>query len=305
MFFLKHILILLITLILIPDMNSFRSQLKFLLVQGRAIPQIGEHIQYFPSNWKEEFPLIRPLGLSGIEWIYDKKSEEYNPILSKSGRNEIINYSKKFNVELENVVLDWFLDNPLLLENQVLFEKNSSTLIKLIKCCSLCGFQRIIFPLLEKNSIHEDYLFDKFVLFFKNEILELLDSFNIEIHFETSLSPQREMELLKLLDHSKLKICYDMGNSTSLRFEADFTLTTISKYLGSVHVKDRRVNGPSVPLGNGNVNFNEVFQTLIHINFNGPISFQVYRNKNSNNIEILKQGVSFINNVIDGILEKK
>ena len=89
MFFLKHILILLITLILIPDMNSFRSQLKFLLVQGRAIPQIGEHIQYFPSNWKEEFPLIRPLGLSGIEWIYDKKSEEYNPILSKSGRNEI------------------------------------------------------------------------------------------------------------------------------------------------------------------------------------------------------------------------
>ena len=115
-------------------MNSFRSQLKFLLVQGRAIPQIGEHIQYFPSNWKEEFPLIRPLGLSGIEWIYDKKSEEYNPILSKSGRNEIINYSKKFNVELENVVLDWFLDNPLLLENQVLFEKNSSTLIKLIKC---------------------------------------------------------------------------------------------------------------------------------------------------------------------------
>ena len=73
-------------------MNSFRSQLKFLLVQGRAIPQIGEHIQYFPSNWKEEFPLIRPLGLSGIEWIYDKKSEEY----------EFSDDKKK---ELENVLV--------------------------------------------------------------------------------------------------------------------------------------------------------------------------------------------------------
>ena len=48
---------------------------KFLLVQGRALPQTDESLQSFPSNWMDEFPLIQQLGFDGIEWIYDKKSE--------------------------------------------------------------------------------------------------------------------------------------------------------------------------------------------------------------------------------------
>ena len=48
---------------------------KFLLVQGRALPQSDESLQSFPFNWSDEFPLIQQLGFDGIEWIYDKKSE--------------------------------------------------------------------------------------------------------------------------------------------------------------------------------------------------------------------------------------
>ena len=40
---------------------------KFLLIQGRSIPQTDNSMQYFPSNWKEEFPIINKLGFSGIE----------------------------------------------------------------------------------------------------------------------------------------------------------------------------------------------------------------------------------------------
>ena len=66
---------------------------KFLLIQGRALPQTDDLMQYFPSNWKEEFPIINTLGFSGIEWIYDKTSEVSNPILTKTGRMEMLDIS--------------------------------------------------------------------------------------------------------------------------------------------------------------------------------------------------------------------
>ena len=80
------------------------SNYKFLLVQGRAIPQTDNSLQSFPSNWKEEFPLIRKLGFSGIEWIYDVFSENFNPIMNTSGRDEIFELSNQYNVNLENIV---------------------------------------------------------------------------------------------------------------------------------------------------------------------------------------------------------
>jgi len=73
---------------------------KFLLVQGRAIPQIDNLMQCFPSDWKAEFSIINKLGFSGIEWIYDKTSELSNPLLTKAGRIEMRNISKKNNVDL-------------------------------------------------------------------------------------------------------------------------------------------------------------------------------------------------------------
>ena len=86
---------------------------KFLLVQGRALPQSDESLQSFPFNWSDEFPLIQQLGFDGIEWIYDKKSEFTNPILDSSESQKIKTISKKHNVSLENIVFDWFIVHPL------------------------------------------------------------------------------------------------------------------------------------------------------------------------------------------------
>jgi hexulose-6-phosphate isomerase len=89
-----------------------------------------------------------------------------------------------------------------------------------------------------------------------------------------------------------------MGNSASLGFDCSEVLDKISPFLGSVHIKDRLINGPTVPLGEGSVDFSKVFKILNEIKFSGPISFQAYRNKNSNNIELLNSYLMFINNII-------
>ena len=271
---------------------------KFLLVQGRALNQNDDLLQSFPSNWIEEFPLIEKLGFDGIEWIYDKKSEYDNPILNLEQHENIKMVSKKYNVSLENIVFDWFIIHPLIKNNDITLSTKIEKLIDLLDTSEKIGFQRVIFPLLEGNSIHDSNEMELFLKIFSDNILPTLNLKKLEIHFETSMSPNDEFYFISKLDNSQTKICFDMGNSASLGFDCSEVLDKISPFLGSVHIKDRLINGPTVPLGEGSVDFSKVFKILNEIKFSGPISFQAYRNKNSNNIELLNSYLMFINNII-------
>ena len=203
--------------------------------------------------------------------------------------------SKKYQIKLENIVLDWFLKYPLISNyNDDIIDK----LIFLIGQSKKAGFKRIIFPLLEDNSINslsKQILFKKI---FQEKIGDTLIKNNIEMHFETDLDPGLESKLLDSLNNEKLKICFDMGNSESYGYDPKKHLAKISNNLGSVHIKDRKFQSSSFPLGKGDVNFYDVFQSLHSQNFNGPISFQVYRNKISDNFLVLKKSLNFINNII-------
>jgi sugar phosphate isomerase/epimerase len=272
---------------------------EFLLVQGRTLSQLNDSIQYFPSNWDEEFPIIQSLGFTGIEWIYDKTSELTNPILTQTGRMKMLNISQQHNVTLENIVFDWFLVHPLLEDDEFSVEEKLKKLIFLIDVSKKCGFKRVIFPLMEKNSLDNNSKKEKFINIFQDNVLEYLDKWKIEFHLETSLSSEKEYELLKKLNSKWVKSCYDMGNSTSYGFDPETSIKTLSSYIGSVHVKDRKLHhGPTMPLGQGDVNFYKVFESLSTMGFCGPITFQVYRNKDSDNISVLKESMNFINNII-------
>ncbi len=271
---------------------------KFLLVQGRTLPQIDEYLQSFPSNWMDEFPLIEQLGFNGIEWIYDKKSEDSNPILNSNEYSKIQSLSKKYNVSLENIVFDWFIAHPLLKKDSISLQTKINKLTDLLDYSVKIGFKRIIFPLLEGNAIHDSNEMELFLKIFSDDVLSTLNLNKLEIHFETSMSPNDEFNFISKLNNPQTKICFDMGNSASLGFDCTEVLNKIHPFLGSVHIKDRLKNGGTVPLGDGSVDFLTIFSILNKIKFSGPISFQAYRDKNSNNIELLKRYLMFINNII-------
>jgi len=151
---------------------------------------------------------------------------------------------------------------------------------------------------LEENSIHDSNEMELFLKIFSDDILSTLNLKKLEIHFETSMSPNDEFNFINKLDNPQTKICFDMGNSASLGFNCTKVLNKIYPFLGSVHIKDRLKNGGTVPLGEGSVDFLTIFSILNKINFSGPISFQAYRDKNSNNIELLQSYLMFINNII-------
>ena len=267
---------------------------KFLLVQGRALPQSDESLQSFPFNWSDEFPLIQQLGFDGIEWIYDKKSEFTNPILDSEESQKIKSISKKFNISLENIVFDWFITHSLFRKDEISLKNKIKKLVDLIEKSQNIGFKQIIFPLLEENAINNSNDMDIFLKIFSDDILSVLNLNKIEIHFETSLPPISELEFISKLDHNQTKICFDMGNSASMGYDPADVLNSIAPYLGTVHIKDRLLDGDSVPLGEGAVDFSKVFSILNEINFSGYFSFQAYRDKNSNNIELLSLYQKFI-----------
>lgn len=274
------------------------NRFQFLLVQGRGLQQKNELMQYFPENWQEEFPIIQKIGFFGIEWIYDKKSETSNPILSDEGRKKMIECSKKYNVKLENIVLDWFIVHPLLKNDKFTVIEKIEKLRLLIQLSAKVGFKRIIFPLLENNQISSNDEKIKVVEILK-QMSSILESSDIELHLETSLSPDKELEIIKEVNHEKILICFDIGNSASYGYKPEQVINIINNKIGSVHIKDRILNGVSVPLGDGNANFLLVFQLLKKIDFQGPISFQVYRNNQSDNIKVLTESLEFINNKIN------
>jgi L-ribulose-5-phosphate 3-epimerase len=271
---------------------------NFLIVQGRTLPQNDESLQSFPSNWMDEFPLIKQLGFKGIEWIYDKKSEDSNPILNSNEYYKIQSLSKKYNISLENIVFDWFIAHPLLKKEDISLQTKINKLIDLLDYSRKIGFKRIIFPLLEGNAIHDSNEMKLFLKIFSDDVISTLNLNKLEIHFETSMAPNEELNFISKLNNPQTKICFDMGNSASLGFDCTEVLDKIHPFLGSVHIKDRLINGSTVPLGEGSVDFLTIFRILNKIKFSGPISFQAYRDKNSNNIELLKKYLMFINNII-------
>ena len=250
----------------------------------------------------DEFSLIEQLGFNGIEWIYDKKSEYSNPILNSNEYSKIQSLSKKYNVSLENIVFDWFITHPLLKKDDISLSTKIQKIIDLLDYSEKIGFQRVIFPLLEGNSIHDSNEMGLFLKIFSDDILSTLNLKKLEIHFETSMSPNDEFNFINKLDNPQTKICFDMGNSASLGFDCTKVLNKIYPFLGSVHIKDRLINGGTVPLGEGSVDFLTIFSILNKINFLGPISFQAYRDKNSNNIELLQSYLMFINNIIGRVV---
>ena len=276
------------------------TKFNFILVQGRALPQTQDSIQYFPHNWKLEFPIINKIGFKGIEWIYDKLSEKNNPVLTDSGIQEIKKESQTNKVILENIVLDWFLTEPLFVNDSGLNKTSVSNLCKIIDQSCKAGFNRIILPLLEKNHVSTELRKEMFNTVFK-KISHSLESNNVELDLETSLPPHEEKLLLDKLNHEKVRICFDMGNSASFGYSPTEVIRTIGNFIGSVHIKDRKLNGHSVPLGQGVVNFHEVFKNLKKIGFMGPYSFQVFRDKTSNDVFLLEKNLTFINDILNDL----
>ena len=86
---------------------------KIGFMQGRLSSMIGNKIQAFPSkNWFKEFKIAKSMGLNLMEWTTDQNKLYKNPLLTEIGRNKIQLLSKKFNIKIESLTGDCFMQAP-------------------------------------------------------------------------------------------------------------------------------------------------------------------------------------------------
>ena len=267
------------------------------IMQGRLSKPINNKIQSFPVNtWENEFYLAKDIGFELIEWVLDENIED-NPILSKKHFSKINIIKKQTGININSICCDYFMKNSLSRNSESYRKKNLEILNFLIEeSCPLNNIKIIDLPLvgeasLKKKKNSEDY---------KNIFLKLekkiLDN-NLTIALETDLNPNALRDFLKSFNENAVTMTYDMGNSVFLGFEAKKEFSCYGKLISNVHIKDCTLRDYTVQLGDGNVNFNEIFFLLKKNNYKADFILQAARGEDD--FQIAKKQFQFAKKYVE------
>ena len=246
---------------------------SFGVMQGRLSPITRHGYQAFPvDTWAQEFRLAQERSLDHIEWVVDSHTLSSNPLLLKP--STIAAVSEETNVSVVSVCADCFMTQPLdakTAASRDMFER------------LLVGMQEIrathlILPCVDEASVLSAANLNR--LYSSLEYaLEQTQSTKVEICLEVDLHPEAVRELIENFPSNNLSVNYDIGNSASLGYDPKEEFDAYGDHISVLHVKDRLINGPSVPLGSGSADFSLIASLLISSDFKGVITMQSFRDK--------------------------
>jgi len=247
------------------------------IMQGRLSSMINNQIQAFPYEyWEKEFKIASENNIKSIEWIID---EYKNPITNEKEIIKIRNLMLKYNIKINSVCCDFFMDNLLFRISKDEQRKNILVLKKLIKNAHTLGIKILELPLVDSSSIKNEKEEEELITNLK-KITQDAKDFGILIGLETDYQPQKILKLLKKIDDDTIVLNYDTGNSASLGFNSKEELTLLGKYIKNIHIKDRKLHGSTVSFGEGDVDFDLFFSTLKNIDYKGDLILQGARIEN-------------------------
>jgi L-ribulose-5-phosphate 3-epimerase len=254
------------------------------VMQGRLTPMVDNMIQAFPSeNWEKEFAIANELNVRNIEWTIDQKDLYKNPLMSESGRRKINKLCEINNIKIPSLTGDCFMQSPFWKKSGIERENLEVDFFELLNASHQIGISMIVVPLVDngriENSEQEDYLV-KFLTSSK----EILKNYKMMILFESDYEPIRLGSFIRKFKSNLFGINYDIGNSTSMGFCPKEEFKCYGNYIYNIHVKDRIINGATVPLGEGDTNFKLIFNLLREINYDGNLIIQAARPKNGDDI---------------------
>ncbi len=265
--------------------------MKLGIMQGRLVPPEAGRFQSFPrAHWRDEFALAAAAGLDTIEWIYDAYGEDVNPLATETGIVELDRLCRLHRVTVESVCADWFMDFPLVGVDAESSRERWLRLAWLMRQCACLKINRLVIPFVDASAIRDAEGAAGVVAGMKS-LSDMIAKTNVELHLETSLSPQSFAALLAAIAHPRVKVNYDAGNSASLGFRAQDEFAAYGASVGSVHLKDRRKGAGTVPLGQGDTDFPALFECLEAVNYAGDFILQVARGTEGDELAWTRQNV--------------
>jgi len=264
------------------------------IMQGRLVPPVDGAFQCFPRDrWREEFALAAKAGLGAIEWIFDCAGIDANPLATDGGIAEIQILGREHNVAVHSVCADYFMDRPLVRAAAAERTERLEMLQWLLSRCQACGIRRMVIPFVDASKIETELDRDE-VISALEHVLPTAERTGVEIHLETSLSPEAFRRLLDRLPHPMIRVNYDSGNSASLGYAPLEEWAAYGKRIGSVHLKDRVRGGGTVPLGTGDTNFSALFEAIRAAGYQGPWVLQVARGTSGDEVDWARKNRAFL-----------
>ena len=268
--------------------------MKLGIMQGRLLRPETNHIQCFPKkNWEKEFSLANLNKIKIIEWIVDREGILKNPINTNQGRIKINKLKKKYNIKINSLTADFFLQKPFTdKKNNQNYEFN--LLKKTLKNAAKINIKYFVIPILEKASLKkkdENFFIGKF-----KTLSKILKKNNQVILFETDLDILRIQNIFKNLPKRNFGINFDTGNSIDCNYSFD-DIKTILKFTYNIHLKDKDKNLKTIKLGKGLFDFKKFFKLLKKNNYKKNLILQTARSTTDDvkNILINKK---FVDNLL-------
>ena len=253
-------------------------------MQGRLLPPEEGRIQAFPaSRWADEPALASEAGIDGIEWIYESHGADENPVGSDAGAARLRELEAEHGVRVVSLCADWFMEDRLV-EGGEARPEAVEKLRWLVERCAAAGIRRVVVPFVDQSALRDERERDALAGLAEG-IAPLLEDAGVELHLETSLSPDEFAALLGRIDCELVRANYDTGNSASLGYDPQEELAAYGERIGSVHVKDRVRGGGTVPLGEGDARLDVVFEGLQRHGWERPLVLQVARGEPGREVE--------------------
>jgi L-ribulose-5-phosphate 3-epimerase UlaE len=236
-------------------------------------------IQTFPSQtWRNEFLLANQIGYELVEWVLDNTDIHENPLLSKKGRLEINDLSKRYNIEIPSICCDYFVEFPLHSADIQVRMQALGMLNELIRIAPEIGAKYLEIPLIGKSSI-KDPEAEKIVLEIMHYAEDALLRNGVSLLLETDITPDQLNQLFisGRIQSNGIGLNYDTGNSAYWEFDTKYELSHYGDKIGNIHIKDCTPKDYSVMLGEGNVDFDLTFQMLKELDYKGDFIVQAVR----------------------------
>ena len=262
------------------------------IMQGRLSKPINGKIQSFPKNsWENEFYLAKDIGFELIEWVLDEDLKN-NPILNKESFSKITTIKKETDVDINSICCDYFMKNSLSSHSKSFKKENLEIFNILIEeSCPANNIKIVDLPLIGEEGLKNKHIANDY----KNLLFSLekkLLANNLVIALETDLEPNKLGNYLKNFNKKTVTVNYDMGNSAFWKFNTKQEFLSYGQSISNVHIKDCTPKDYTVQLGNGDVNFNEVFFLLKKNNYRADFILQAARGEND--IRTAKNQLAFV-----------
>jgi L-ribulose-5-phosphate 3-epimerase len=273
------------------------------VMQGRLSPPTDGKFQSFPCwTWQDEVERVRPAGLRGIEWIFDIHGVGVNPIETSEGRMFLSEALVLRGVTVRSVCADYFMDKPFHKGGTHDRADSMNKLSDLLKACSEMGVQRVVLPFVDASRMETSQQMAEAVSCISRVIPTAEDN-DVELHIESDLPPNEFVSFLNELRSDFVKVNYDAGNSASLGYKPYEEFSMYGDRIGSFHVKDRKLNGGTVPLGHGDTDFRSLRACLQDIRYSGDFVLQVARGVDGDEVRWLKRNATAVVEWIRGEVE--